>query len=951
MVGPMQSSAVSALRTPRAGLIRLASRSSLLLIVGALGLACGAAPPPKARTRPDRIVRTPAPAAGPSGPALLPAHLIAEIDDEGAAPHFARGAAGAVLVWSAKGRWRARLLAPDGAPLGANVLDVAPSAAHVPYAALRAIGDGFVLVWAEAVAKNHAVKVLSLDAKGQVRGAATLITQSTDEISYLDLLPNSKGALVLWEVIRGERSDVVVAATDGNRAVTAPRAIAEGVIGWEAIATDRGAALATVVAGTEDNGKKLGRVIFTEVDDKGQAQAPHVVSAEPSAQIDVRIIRNGGRYLLAWTDERAIDANVYLAAVEPGGKVVVPPRRAMAPVGEQALVGIVAPSRGGRALLAWEDLLKGPSDERLIHVAAVDRDAALGTDRASLVFASDGPPDLAADGDGFAAVTLAPAVLAGPKTAAQDGEAKEPPVWPTFIRFGPDFTIRASEPVRAAIFASTENVPYTTRGLSCWDTASGDGATAGAGPAAQCITLAGGEGVPAPLAIVSLPVRASPWQAPGRRQGEEKPPRMTGLTALFDGDHIARVAAADLGKGKGSLVAWVTYFLDGSSGDGSPKKGKSDEALGATLGIRPIGADGVPGKTQILSKRAQSIGGVAMATAPARAPENGAKGPGKPAETAVAWVAREKGESQVYLTKIGADGAKIAQKKLTIVIRKKKEDIVNEVSDVAIAYAGGDDGNDGWIVAWSDTRDGNAEIYVAKVDRDLKKVIPDRRITEAPGDSAEVQIAVRGKDVFLVWSDARQNVDDGGDMHVARLDGRTLEKRGPESRIFASEGHSRTPTLISSSAGLVAAWIEEPSGDGSGREPRQGSPGQPAGGRRSDGVGDAGVRVALIDDKGSVIGAPNLIRSEGGSITSVTVACEKRCRGVLSSAVGETLVLGAFELTPGAGAGPVKTLGSLSGGVTQDVSPVFAGASAEALFFADDAVGGSGRVRWMTIAW
>jgi len=30
---------------------------------------------------------------------------------------------------------------------------------------------------------------------------------------------------------------------------------------------------------------------------------------------------------------------------------------------------------------------------------------------------------------------------------------------------------------------------------------------------------------------------------------------------------------------------------------------------------------------------------------------------------------------------------------------------------------------------------------------------------------------------------------------------------------------------------------------------------------------------------------------------------------------------------------------------------VFASASADSLFYADDAVGGSGRVRWMTIDW
>jgi hypothetical protein len=72
---------------------------------------------------------------------------------------------------------------------------------------------------------------------------------------------------------------------------------------------------------------------------------------------------------------------------------------------------------------------------------------------------------------------------------------------------------------------------------------------------------------------------------------------------------------------------------------------------------------------------------------------------------------------------------------------------------------------------------------------------------------------------------------------------------------------------------------------------------------------------------------------------------------VLASAVGEAQVLGAFEVSPGAPAGPLKTLAALGGGTTQDVSPVLSGPQGTSLFFADNAVNGSGRVRWMTLAW
>jgi hypothetical protein len=299
----------------------------------------------------------------------------------------------------------------------------------------------------------------------------------------------------------------------------------------------------------------------------------------------------------------------------------------------------------------------------------------------------------------------------------------------------------------------------------------------------------------------------------------------------------------------------------------------------------------------------------------------------------------ERGEPQVVVTRLGPEGEKLAQRGVTSIARKKKGGVGSEASDVAIAYAGGDgSGGDAWIVAWVDTRDGNPEIYVAKVDRTLNKIVPDRRVTEAPGDSVEVQIAVRGKDAFLVWSDARAQPDEGnGDIYLARLDAATLKKAGPETRLFASATHSRTPQIQPWGKGLVVSWIEE------GAEAKNGG-GDDA---------DAGLRVAVLDDKGAVVGSPDLVRAgPGQAVTSAALGCgPKECRGVLTAAAGDALVLDAFELTPGSPAGPLKAIASLTGGSGQDASPAFAGPSATSLFFADDAVGGTGRVRWMQIAW
>ncbi len=932
-------------------------------------LSCGAPPAPVAPEIP-RPAHTAAPVAdtAPKGPELLPAQVLALIDDESAATYFARRADGGVLFYSDKGRWLTRAVAPDGTPKGTAPLDVAGMASDVAMAALKPVGDGYLAVWVELVAKNRAVKLLALDAEGRPRGEPALVTQVADELSWIDVLPNAgEGgrALVLWEVPHDDRSDITVVPVVGGKVEGAPTTVARDVIGWEAEATERGAALATVVTdaaapapararsskkgaphatveASGARGTKLGKVLLTEVDARGKASAPVLVSNEPTAQIDVTLSEIGGKYVLAWTDERTIDACVYLAAVDVGGHVSAAPHRATAPFGEQALVSLVAEpyapgaARSKRGLLAWEDQLRASRDGRLIHLATVGPDAQMGKERAALVFSTGGPPDIEPDGDGFAAVTLAPVhdLPTGVEAHPQQGVKGDSPVWPAFVRFGADLTVTASEPLRAEPFAGSDGVPYLVRSLVC---GAGACSTLGIGsvvPAKGPDTPA----VPAPIALLTLPSRATPWKAPAVRENDESPPRASTVTALFDGEHLARVAATEL-PGGGSLVAWVTFVLDLTAGPaGGKKKAKHDEeGPAATVAVRPIGADGVPGKLVVLSKKAVSEGGVALAAAPAR--------DGKKPETALAWVARERGEPQVFVTKIGPDGEKLAQKGVTVIGRKKGK-TMSDAADVAIAYAGGEGtGGDGFITAWVDTRDGNAEIYVAKLDRSLSKTVPDQRITSAPGDSVEVQLLVHGKDVFLAWSDARANPDEGsGDIYVARLDAATLKKTGPEQRIFASATHSRTPQITAAGKGFMVSWVEEggdPKGNGTN------------GGNGGDAGTDAGLRVALLDEHGVVVGAPQLVRpAEGQSaVTSAALACAPSgCRGVLTSAIGEATTLGAFELSPGSPAGPVKTIAALTG-ATQDASPVFAGLKGTSLFFADDAVGGTGRVRWMQIAW
>jgi len=909
-------------------LLRGAPCAALLLAITAITAGCGGSTPPSKRPeRPKRVLKTPEPPPpAPKGPPLLPAHVVAQLEDEEAAPYTARRGDDMLLLYVAGGQWRTRILEADGAPR-AEPLAVAPAAGDIPVASVRATATGYLAAWIENKGGNRALEVLALDPAGKAVGAPVRVLQSADEIAWLEVLPGPKSAAIVWEVPRENGVDVIASAIVGGKPST-PVTAARDVLGWQAIATERGAALAFVRRGKveraegDEQGPRLGQVALVEIDAAGKPAAPVVVSADPSAQVDVELALVDGRYLLAWTDERDIDASAFVAVVEPGGRVAVPPRQATSPAGEQALVSLVAapfvpggPAPGKRALLAWEDLLRSPQQARLIHLATIGADGALGKERAGLLLSANGPPDLAVAGDGFAALTLAPA--GGEEAAAQGGD---PPIWPTFVRFGPDLSVRAAEPVRAAPFASTGHVPYLVRGLSC--------DVSRAAPPASCTALASAAGAQgsgaSPLAVVSLPARQSPWRAPAFREEPDALPRSTAVRALYSGDHIAEVTAADLGGGR-ALAAWVTYYLEGSDSAAKAKEQGATLAVRAVAVPQPAGASpdkpaspsgpggpGGLGKLTVISQRASSFGGVALASTPGDKPES-----------VLAWVAREKGESQLYATKIDAAGEKGAQKKVTVVPRRARPGLPNEPTDVAIAH----DGQDGWITAWIDTRDGNAEVYVARLDKNLTKTVPDKRITDAPGDAAEVQILMRGKEVWLVWSDTRQG-EDAADIYLSRLDARTLQKIGAETRLFASPEHSRTPALAPLGTGMLAAWIEEP-------------PGEAAGG---------GVRVAQVDERGMLQGAPALVPVSGAA-ASMALACDKVCRAVMTVTEGDVVTLRALPIAPGGALGQLRTLGTLTGNSAQDVSPVLAGPAGTTLFFADDAVSGAGRVRWMNVAW
>ncbi len=231
-----------------------------------------------------------------------------------------------------------------------------------------------------------------------------------------------------------------------------------------------------------------------------------------------------------------------------------------------------------------------------------------------------------------------------------------------------------------------------------------------------------------------------------------------------------------------------------------------------------------------MSNRAVAVGGVAI-----DAGRNSIDG------AVVAWVGRDGTHADVHVARVDGRARRMEDVRLT---HSK-----GTASDVAVAWAG-----DGWLVAWVDTRDGNGEVYATKLDRDLKRVSREERITHAPGDAADVVLLVAAKTAWLAWSDPRESPEDGrGDIYVATLRLEDARPASKEVRVLESAANSRAPRLAHVEDGALVVWVED----------------------APTGVDAPGALLtARVSRTGIILGAPNTLALAGDGIPE-TVALDE----------------------------------------------------------------------------
>jgi hypothetical protein len=112
--------------------------------------------------------------------------------------------------------------------------------------------------------------------------------------------------------------------------------------------------------------------------------------------------------------------------------------------------------------------------------------------------------------------------------------------------------------------------------------------------------------------------------------------------------------------------------------------------------------------------------------------------------------------------------------------------------------------SDGLAVAWHDTRDGNAEVYVRRLDAEGRFAGPELRVTTTSAQSFEADIAPLADAFAVAWYEKEQDGAMRAQLGVWQRDGTPVWR----SPIAAGAGRSRNAIVRSLGDALFCAWIE-----------------------------------------------------------------------------------------------------------------------------------------------
>lgn len=166
-------------------------------------------------------------------------------------------------------------------------------------------------------------------------------------------------------------------------------------------------------------------------------------------------------------------------------------------------------------------------------------------------------------------------------------------------------------------------------------------------------------------------------------------------------------------------------------------------------------------------------------------------------EFGVAWADNREGNLEIYFARLDPTGAKIGAD-----VRVTNDPATS--TRPSLVWTGSEYG-----LAWADNRDGNFEIYAKRLGPTGTSLTGDLRVTSAPQDSINPSLVATGTGFGVAWGDRRDELN--GDIFFARLDA-SGSKVGADVRLTDHPRISSNPSLVWTGTRFGIAFLDDRNG-------------------------------------------------------------------------------------------------------------------------------------------
>lgn len=596
----------------------------------------------------------------------------------------------------------------------------------------------------------YGLSTLAISNEGTVLAGSTTLVEDCHTIVWIDVVPVPGGAFIAWAEHLGDHAGLFGAVVDlDGHLKTDLFHLHDSARAWQLVSHAKGSMLGVVTV--ENN------VDVVSISADGAPRPAQVLFDGKTAEADLDLAVTNDRVLVAFSDHRTIEPQLYSAWVSFDGNLRTDPKPMAAPFGAATLIGLRATAAGAAAL--WHNTTREPE---LVRLARVDAEGRL----TGPSFAINLPP---------VSTTRAARDLQLPQleTTSTGLVVMEPPCLDRRTCVDHADVLELSRDLQPKTRLTW---PERLKADLVWDFQCG---------ANNCAVLTASSG---PQTTIEVLTTAAANRTPLNALKARSPQPFKGtLQAVAQTDELAALAVTPLGEG--TLAVTLSEF-DPNAPYEVPEAPAPDGRLAPvqahleTLWFAPEAHSSrspTPTTRTSISIRARSVAGIEITPSGA--------------QTALIWTALDDQKPQVFVTLLDDQGRKVRQTMLT----RQTGEIL------ALAAATGPDGF--LYVGWAREIGETNKTYIAKLNNVIGRQSADVLVAQTKGTISSFDFVVTSAGVHVVLA---ENSGGTETLRWLNLQTATLQPKATATDPFATptERMRFAPRIQTLGDGLAVAWLE-----------------------------------------------------------------------------------------------------------------------------------------------